>query len=89
MTDLGIGILENAEPLILVFDLVLQLKIVVQLCKWNKHKNHEKDHAYFVWVLLSSYFSEKESETGGSSWPARLMLFFFFGENCLACFRKN
>lgn len=42
MIDLGTCILGNAKLMLLVFALVLQLKIVVPLCKWNKHKNMRK-----------------------------------------------
>lgn len=41
MTDLGAAILGNAEPVMLVFDLVLQLKMGTTLLQWNKHKNHK------------------------------------------------
>lgn len=47
MTDLGAVILGNAEPVMLVFDSVLQLKMGTALLQWNTHKHH-KNHDPFV-----------------------------------------
>lgn len=60
----------NAEPVMLVLDLVLQLKMGTTLLQWNKHKNH-KNHDHFVWVLLSG-ISVGKRWTSDSSLAARL-----------------
>lgn len=61
MTDLGTDILGNAEPMMLVCDFVLHLKIEILLfCKWNEHKNNHKGHrqSYCVGPVLK-HFGEK------------------------------